>query len=81
MLKVNGISYGWGDVDIKIPGVNLVLQEISYDDEQEAEESYGKGNRPRENENMCQLKSSKLSAVVMGWTLVHRGAKAASTVA
>ena len=41
MLKVNGISYGWGDVDIKIPGVNLVLQEISYDDEQEAEESYG----------------------------------------
>ncbi len=47
MLKVNGISYGWGDVDIKIPGVNLVLQEISYDDEQEAEESYGKGSKPR----------------------------------
>ena len=47
MLKVNGISYGWGDVDIKIPGVDLVLQEISYDDEQEAEESYGKGNNPR----------------------------------
>lgn len=47
MLKVNGISYGWGDVDVKIPGLNLVLQEISYDDEQEMEESYGKGSRPR----------------------------------
>ena len=47
MLKVNGISYGWGDVDVKIPGLNLVVQEISYDDEQEKEESYGRGNRPR----------------------------------
>lgn len=47
MLKVNGISYGWGDVDVKIPGLNLVIKEISYDDEQEKEESYGKGNRPR----------------------------------
>ena len=47
MIKVNGISYGWGDVDVKIPGLNLVVQEISYDDEQEMEESYGKGYRPR----------------------------------
>lgn len=47
MIKVNGISYGWGDVDVKIPGLNLVVQEISYDDEQETEESYGKGSRPR----------------------------------
>lgn len=47
MLKVNGINYGWGDVDVKIPGLNLVLQEISYDDEQEKEESYGKGYKPR----------------------------------
>ena len=47
MIKVNGISYGWGDVDVKIPGLNLVAQEISYDDEQEMEESYGKGSRPR----------------------------------
>ena len=46
-IKVNGINYGWGDVDTKIPGLNLVLQEISYDDEQEMEESYGKGSRPR----------------------------------
>ena len=46
-IKVNGINYGWGDVDGKIPGLNLVVQEISYDDEQEMEESYGKGYRPR----------------------------------
>ena len=47
MLKVNGITYGWGDVDTKIPGLTLILQEISYDDELEMEESYGKGSRPR----------------------------------
>lgn len=46
-LKVNGQTYGWGDVDVKIPGLVLVVQEISYDDEQEMEESYGKGYRPR----------------------------------
>ena len=40
MIKVNGISYGWGDVDVKVPGLDLVVQEISYDDEQEKEESY-----------------------------------------
>ncbi len=47
MIKVNGISYGWGDVDVKVPGLNLIVQEISYDYEQEMEESYGKGSRPR----------------------------------
>ena len=29
------------------PGLVLVVQEISYDDEQEMEESYGKGLPPR----------------------------------
>lgn len=47
MLKVNGRSYSWGDVDLKIPGLAIVVQEISYDDEQEMEEVYGRGNRPR----------------------------------
>jgi len=46
-MLVNGKNYDWADVDIKFPGLVLVLQEISYDDEQEMEESYGKGNRPR----------------------------------
>lgn len=47
MLKVNGKTYSWADVDLQIPGLAIVLQEISYDDEQEAEEAYGRGNRPR----------------------------------
>ena len=46
-LKVNGKNYDWGDVDVKFPGLVLQLQEISYDDELEMEESYGKGSRPR----------------------------------
>ena len=46
-LKVNGQTYSWGDVDVKIPGLVLVVQEISYDDEQEMEEVYGKGYKPR----------------------------------
>jgi len=47
MLKVNGKCYDWGDVNTKIPGLDLILQEISYDDEFEMEEVYGKGARPR----------------------------------
>ena len=35
MLKVNGKAYDWGDVDLKIPGLNIQVQEISYDDELE----------------------------------------------
>ena len=45
-LKVNGKAYDWGDVDVKFPGLALVVQEISYD-EMEMEESYGYGHRPR----------------------------------
>jgi hypothetical protein len=47
MLTVNGKAYDWGDVDIKVPGLALNVQEISYDDEQEMEEVYGVGKRPR----------------------------------
>ena len=36
-----------GRRDVKFPGLALVVQEISYDDEQEMEESYGKGSKPR----------------------------------
>ena len=46
-LRVNGKAYDWGDVDVKFPGLALVVQEISYDDEQEMEESYGYGHKPR----------------------------------
>ena len=47
MLKVNGKNYDWGDVAVKFPGLVLVVQEISYDDEQDMEESYGRGYKPR----------------------------------
>lgn len=47
MLKVNGKSYDWGDVDLHLPGVITEVQEISYDDEQEKELVYGMGNKPR----------------------------------
>lgn len=46
-LMVNGKAYDWGDVSTKIPGLNLNVQEISYDDELEMEEVYGKGAMPR----------------------------------
>lgn len=46
-LKVNGKAYDWGDVDLKIPGLNIEVQEISYDDELEKELVYGKGYKPR----------------------------------
>ena len=46
-LKVNGKAYDWGDVDIKMPGLVMEVQEISYDDELEKEEVFGKGPLPR----------------------------------
>lgn len=47
MLKVNGKAFDWGDVDIKLPGLNIQIQEISYDDELEKELVYGSGSKPR----------------------------------
>ena len=47
MLKVNGKAYDWGDVDIKIPGLVITATEISYEDEFEMDEIYGKGAKPR----------------------------------
>jgi len=46
-LKVNGKTYDWADVDIKLPGLSIEFQEISYDDELEKELAYGKGQKPR----------------------------------
>ena len=61
MLKVNGRAYGWGDVDVKIPGLVITVQEISYDDEQEMEEVYGKGYKPRGYGNGNYKASGKIS--------------------
>jgi hypothetical protein len=47
MAIINGKSYDWADVAVKLPGLDIEVQEISYDDELEKEVVYGKGNRPR----------------------------------
>lgn len=47
MSVINGKAYDWGDINIKIPGLDLEAQEISYDDELEKETVYGRGQRAR----------------------------------
>ena len=47
MAVINGKAYDWSDVSIKLPGLELEAQEISYNDELEKEAVYGKGRRPR----------------------------------
>lgn len=61
MLKVNGKAFDWGDVDFKIPGLNIVVQEISYDDELEKEVVYGKGSAPRGYGNGNYKASAKIT--------------------
>lgn len=46
-MKVNGKVYDWADVDLKIPGLDIQFQSISYDDELDQEAVYGRGNKPR----------------------------------
>ena len=46
-MIINGKVYDWGDVSIKLPGLELEAQEISYNDELEKEVAYGKGQKPR----------------------------------
>ncbi len=46
-MTVNGKVYDWADVDFKIPGLDIEVQEISYDDELDQEAVYGRGNKPR----------------------------------
>lgn len=60
-LKVNGKAYDWGDVDVKVPGLVITVQEISYDDELEKEEVYGKGHKPRGYGTGNYKASAKLS--------------------
>lgn len=47
MSKVNGKVYDWADISVKLPGLELELQEISYNDELDKEAAYGKGQMPR----------------------------------
>lgn len=61
MALINGKAYDWGDVSLKLPGLDLVVQEISYDDELETEEAYGYGSMPRGYGNGNYKASGKLS--------------------
>ena len=51
-VKINGKAYDWSDVDVKLPGLTMEVQEISYDDELEKEVVYGKGQRPRDRKSV-----------------------------
>lgn len=44
---INGINYGWSDISVKLPGLELSLQSIDYGDEVEKEASYGSGAVPK----------------------------------
>lgn len=44
---INGKSFGWSDIEISLPGLEINIQDISYDDELEKELTYGLGNKPR----------------------------------
>lgn len=47
-LMVNGKAVDWGDIDLGIPGLDLMEpQSIDYSDELEKELAYGLGNMPR----------------------------------
>lgn len=46
-MNINGRRYDWASVDVQLPGLDLEITEISYDDEQEKELQYGKGSKPR----------------------------------
>ena len=46
-MIINGRCYDWSSVDVKLPNIDLQVQEVSYDDEQDKEAVYGKGAAPR----------------------------------
>lgn len=47
MSVINNKTYDWASVNLKFPDFELVVQEISYDDELEKEIAYGYGQMPR----------------------------------
>lgn len=44
---INNKAYDWADVTVILPGLDVEVEEISYDDELEKEAVYGRGNKPR----------------------------------
>jgi hypothetical protein len=61
-MPINGRHYDWEDVSITMPGGTLIdVLEISYDDEKEIKEVYGKGGMPRGYRRGNYQASGKLS--------------------
>jgi hypothetical protein len=61
-MPINGRHYDWEDVSITMPGGTLIdVLEISYDDEKEMTEVYGKGGMPRGYRRGNYKASGKLS--------------------
>ena len=46
-MTVNGKVYDWADVDFKVPGLDIEVQEISSHAELDQEAVSGRGNTPR----------------------------------
>ncbi|GAA6428447.1 hypothetical protein [Dielma fastidiosa] len=44
---INGRGYSWESVTVSLPGLEMQVQSIDYDDELEKELKYGTGNTPR----------------------------------
>lgn len=44
---INGVSYSWSSINVLIAGIPAIgIEAISYGEEQEIEDIYGKGNNP-----------------------------------
>ena len=47
-MTINGNNYDWESMEIRLPhGVAVDITDISYSDEADIEEHYGKGGKPR----------------------------------
>lgn len=68
MLRVNGRAYDWGDVDFQIPGLNIQVQEISYNDELEKEAVYGAAKGPGATARATTSRRARSASSVMTMT-------------
>lgn len=60
-MIINGRCYDWSSVDVKLPNIDLQVQEVSYDDELDKEAVYGMGPAPRGYGTGNYKSSGKLS--------------------
>ena len=68
MLEVNGRSYSWGDVDLGIPGLNLQIQSIDYEDGWKKKRSMERGRSPAGMERATIRRRARLHSCEMTMT-------------